>query len=297
MGWFKRLPLTGWRLPAGAERRKPATGTWRPVIAVILVAAASCQSKIKHPPRLAAVEPKVRATIVTIRTTVQPANRSFVHSLVIAGDRARSGDEVDSWRLFDLKSQTVTYVNDVMKTYRSVPLVTILQQRRDAMAQPLQEEIPSAQFAVTGATRVVNGIETSQSVIRAGSYVRELWIGSHPQIPPGLFAMMTASAPLSSPIAPMMRQVDAALIAVKGFPLVDRSELPMGEKTLIVEHSVVKVDQRDIPQSWLNVPRSYKGLPQTTAPGARPPSSSSPPRDQTTPATESRSSATAQRVP
>ena len=42
-----------------------------------------CQTKIKHPPRPSAVEPKVRATIVTIRTTVQPANRSFVHSLVI----------------------------------------------------------------------------------------------------------------------------------------------------------------------------------------------------------------------
>jgi hypothetical protein len=257
----------------------------------------SCQQKIRHPPRLAAVEPKVRATIVTIRTTVSPANRSFVHSLVIAGDRARSGDEVDSWRLFDLKNQTVTYVNDVTKTYRSVPFATIVKQRRDAMAQPLQEQIPAAQFAITGAKRVVDGIETSQSVIRAGGYVRELWIGAHPQIPAGLFAMMMASAPLSSPVAPMMKQADAALIEVRGFPLVDRSELPMGDKTLVVEHSVVKFDQRDIPQSWLNVPNSYEGLPQTTEPGARPPSASSPRRDQTTPATESRSSATTRTVP
>jgi hypothetical protein len=279
--------------------RHEAWGKGRFVIAALCVAASafSCQQKIKHPPRLAAVEPKVRATIVTIRTTVQPANRSFVHSLVIANNRARSGDEVDAWRLFDLKNQTVTYVDDVAKTYRSVPLATIISQRREAIAQPLQEQIPAAQFAVTGAKRVVDGIETSQSVIRAGSYVRELWIGSHPQIPPGLFAMMMASAPASSPIAPMMRQVDAALIEVRGFPLVDRSELPMGDKTLVVEHSVIKFDQRDIPQSWLNVPGSYKGLPQTTEPGARPPSSSSPRRDQTTPATESRSSATTRTVP
>ena len=109
--------------------------------------------------------------------------------------------------------------------------------------------------------------------------------------------MMTASSPLSSPIAPMMKQVDAALIEVKGFPLIDHSELPMGDKTLVVEHSVIKVDQRDIPRSWLNVPGTYTGLPQTTEPAARPPSSSSPPRDRTTPATESRSSATTRTVP
>src|SRR5580765_5123248 len=97
-------------------------GRWVALVAVLVVLA--CQTKIKHPPRLSAVEPKVRATIVTIRTTVQPANRSFVHSLVIAGDRARSGDEVDSWRLFDLKNQSVAYVNDVTKTYHLVPFAT-----------------------------------------------------------------------------------------------------------------------------------------------------------------------------
>lgn len=284
--------MTWVRASARARRAEARRYVW-----LLLLVCVACQSRIRHPPRLSAIEPKTRATIVTIRTTVQPANRSFVHSLVIANDRARSGDEVDAWRLFDLKNQNVTYVNDVTKTYRSVPFATIVAQRRAAMAQPLQEEIPSAQFAVTGAKRVVDGVETSQSVIRAGGYVRELWIGSHPQIPEGLFAMMTASAPVSSPIAPMMKQADAALIAVNGFPLIDRSELPMGDKTLIVEHAVVKVDQRDIPQSWLNVPRSYKGLPQTTEPAARPPSASSPPRDRTTPATESRSSATTRTVP
>ena len=262
--------------------------------AVVCVTACT---RVKTPPRLSAVEPKTRATIVTIRTAVQPANRSFVHSLVIAGDRARSGDEVDNWRLFDLKSNAVTYVNDVTKTYRTVPFATILRQRQDAMAQPLQEEIPLAQFAVTGEKRVVNGIETSQAVIRSGGYVRELWIGSHPQIPPQLFAMMTASAPVSSPIAPMMKEADAALTSLRGFPLVDRSQLPMGDKTLIVEHSVVKVEQRDIPQSWLNVPSSYKAQPAPTAPAARPPSSSSPPPGQTTPATGSQSSATGRRAP
>jgi hypothetical protein len=268
-----------------------------PVAACLLVMSAmACERRIKTPPRLSAPEPKIRATIVSIRTTVQPANRSFVHSLVIAGDLARSGDEVDSWRLFDLKNQQVTYVNDVSRTYRVEPLASIVRRRAEAMAQPLPQEIPSAQFAATGAKRVVDGIETSQAVIRSGGYVRELWIGWHPQIPPELFAMMNASASISSPIAPMMKEADAALTSVRGFPLVDRSELPVGDKRLVVEHSVVKVEQRDIPASWLSVRSGYQDE-TPKAPAARPPSSSSPLLDQTTPEEESRFSATTRTTP
>jgi hypothetical protein len=251
---------------------------------------------MKVPPRSSAPEPKVRATIVTIRTTVEPAHKSFVHSLVIAGDRARSGDEVDSWRLFDLKRQQVTFVNDVSRTYRIEPLSSIMRRRAEALALPLPDEIPPAQLTLTGEKRVVTGVETSQAVIRSGSYVRELWIGTHPAIPPELFAMMTASAPISSPIAPMMKDVDEALTSVRGFPLVDRSELPLGDKRLIVEHSVVRVEQRDIPASWLNVRSGYRNE-TPKAPAARPPSVSSPPRDQTTPATGSQSSATTRTTP
>ena len=61
----------------------------------------------------------MRATVVTIRTTLQPANKNFTHSLMIANNLARSGDEVDAWRLFDLKKKQVTFVDDIAKTYRA----------------------------------------------------------------------------------------------------------------------------------------------------------------------------------
>lgn len=266
-----------------------------PHAACLLVLAIACNPP-KMPPRLAAPEPKIRATVVTIRTTVDPAKKSFVHSLVIAGNRARSGDEVDTWRLFDLDKQQVTFVNDVTKTFRVESLAEILQRRGDAMQQPLAPEIPVAQFAVTGVKRVIGGVETSQAVIRSGSYVRELWMGTHPQIPPQLFAMMNASATISSPIAPMMKEADDALTSLRGFPLVDRSELPIGDKRLIVEHSVVRVEQRDIPASWLAVRSSYKDE-TPKEPAARRPSVSSPPPDRTTPATGSQSSATTRTTP
>src|SRR5438093_12571440 len=49
-----------------------------------------------------AQEPQIRATVITIQTTLQPGNRSVLHDVVINDKRARSGDEVDAWRLFDL---------------------------------------------------------------------------------------------------------------------------------------------------------------------------------------------------
>jgi len=45
-------------------------------------------------------------TVVTIQTTIQPANKTYTHTLVIANDRARSSDEVDEWRLFDFREKT-----------------------------------------------------------------------------------------------------------------------------------------------------------------------------------------------
>src|SRR4051794_13256721 len=66
------------------------------VIAALLLASAACKpAPTKPAPRPAA--PQVRATVLTIESTMQPSNRKIVHSLVIANDRARSGDELDAW--------------------------------------------------------------------------------------------------------------------------------------------------------------------------------------------------------
>ena len=39
--------------------------------------------------------PKVHATVVTIESKLQPGNRALTNTLTIAGDRARSDDELD----------------------------------------------------------------------------------------------------------------------------------------------------------------------------------------------------------
>ena len=218
-------------------------------------------------------EPKIRATVVTIQTSIQPANKTYTHTIFIANDRARSGDEVDEWRLFDFAQKRVTFVDDLTGTYRNEPFDEVVTLHRADMARSLPDGMPRAQFTVTGAQKTLQGVAARQSVIRLGAYQRELWIASHPLIPEGLFAMQQASEPLSSPLAGVMRAADEALLSVKGFPFSDHAELPYENQKLVVDNVIVKIDQRDVPASWLTVRADYRELHSTTAGAGKPPQS------------------------
>jgi hypothetical protein len=210
----------------------------------------------------AALEPTVPATVITIQTSLQPQNRTITHSIVIADNHARSDNELDRWRLFDLEKNTITYVDDLSKTYYTVPF---------------KEGQPGAAVLQTGATRMLLGVKTSQFVVRVGGYQRQLWIGEPPAVPAQLFGMMNAD-----------------FAGVRGFPMMDHAELPYGKAKMIVDKSVVKIEQKNVPLSLLKVRGEYKDI---TAPGVNRPPASSLRRDQSTPAAESQSSATSRTAP
>ena len=117
--------------------------------------------------------------------------------------------------------------------------------------------MPRAQFSVTNAQKTLQGVAAKQSVIRLGAYHRELWIGSHPLIPRGLFAMLQASQPASSPLAGIARTADEALMEVQGFPLADHAELPYENKKMVVDNVVTKIEQRNVPATLLTVNNAY----------------------------------------
>jgi hypothetical protein len=201
--------------------------------------------------------PAIRATVITIQTTIQPANKTYSHEIVIANNLARSTDEADQWRLFDFAQKQVTYVDDIAHTTRVQSFADAIASRRAAVARPVPDGLPRAQFVVTNAQKTLQGVATKQSVIRLGAYHRELWIGSHPLIPRGLFAMLQASEPASSPLAGITRAADEALMEVQGFPLADHAELPYENKKMVVDHVVTKIEQRDVPATLLAVSNTY----------------------------------------
>jgi hypothetical protein len=204
--------------------------------------------------------PAVRATVVTIRTSIQPGNRTLTHTIVILGDRARSTAEFDTWRLFDTKAKTVTFVDDVEQTIRTESLESILKRRRDATEESLPSHYRSARLLREDATRTIQGVTAKQSVIEAGAYRRELWFADHSSIPRGLFAMMTAAETPSSPLAPMMRAVDDALAKEEGFPLLEHTEIPYGETKMVINRVVTSIAKRDVPQATIVVPKGYRDV-------------------------------------
>lgn len=226
------------------------------IVAVLL---GGCQKQAAK--RAATAEgPKIRATVVTIRTTMQPANRTFWHSVIIANDRARTGDEVDVWRLVDTRAQKIITVDDVAKTQRTDPIAKFLKERRDRAKAPVAEGTPHLAAVRTGDRQVMQGVQATRVALRAGSYARDLWIGTHPLIPEQLFGLLEASKPDDSAFAAITRTADESLFSAKGYPLLDVSTLTWGDQKLAVEHRVMKVEQKDVPEAWLKVPDGYRDV-------------------------------------
>lgn len=216
--------------------------------------------------------PQTSATVVTIDTHLEPAHRNLQHTLILAGDRARSNDEIDRWRLFDLGQSSVTVVDDVARTYYSLPSATLLERRRKLLASSVPEGMPRASVS-GGASKTLHGVSAAQTLITLGSYRREIWIGQHPKIPAQLFPMMLASEPRSEQLAGVAGRAEAALLDSKGFPLADHSELAYGNgPPLVADRTVTSIQQKNVSASLLQVPSSYKQIapPAVAAPlGAR----------------------------
>lgn len=230
-------------------------------LAVLLLFAIfiSCKPAQDEAKKTPGAVPQVRAVVVGIRTTTDGTNRSG-YDVVIAGDLARSTNEVDTWRLFDTRLDTVTYVDDVERTIRTEPLAEIVKRRRSTLAATLPAHYPRPELKRTGKRQQLHHVSAEQTVITSGTYKRELWLADHPQIPRGLFAMMVASDVPTSPLAPMMRKVDEVLVSERGFPFLDRTEVPFGSGKLVVERTVTGITQRDVPQSLFALPKGYKDL-------------------------------------
>ncbi|HET7433330.1 MAG TPA: hypothetical protein VFN10_01320, partial [Thermoanaerobaculia bacterium] len=228
--------------------------------ALLLILCVACKPGTT-PPAQKNAGPQVRATVVTIRTSVEPGKRSFTRTLVILGDKARLTNEHDAWRLFDVKQKSVTFVDDIARTHRTEPLATILKNRQTVLARPIPPQIPHVAWQQAGVHKTIQGVDAQQAVVTAGAYRRELWIGRHPAIPEELYAMIVASDAPASPLAPMMAAADRALVAMRGFPLVDHAELPFGKsEKFVVDHTVVSIAQQPVAATLLQVPGDYKDV-------------------------------------
>lgn len=246
--------------------------------------AVACRQQAPSKPRGTTV-PKMRVTAFVIRTNLLPEKKAFVHLVMLSGDKVRLGDETDTWRLFDLKNETVTFVDAVAKTYRTVPAATLIRDRIRLVSSPAADSVPPARFTSPAAERTLFGFRARQHVIEAGPYRREIWMSGATPIGDRFFAMLVASEPMSERYAPMMGEATRGLLGLEGFPVLDRSDMPNDGATWTVERRLEKVERRDVPVALMTIPADYRDItPTAPAAGRRP--ASSLPSDQTTRAAE-----------
>ncbi len=210
--------------------------------------------------------------MINLRTTIAPSNKVFTHFVVIANGKARSAEELDRWRLFDLANGSVTYVDDLSKSFRVESLTALIDTRSRA------DESDGSKLAATGARKLLNGVEASQYILSRGAYRRELWLATIPNVPSQLFAMMQASRRPSG-AENQKEWAEAPLAGVRGYPMDDRAQLPYGSSSLSMARTVTSVEQKDVPAALLLVPGGYRDVtvnPAARAPGARPPADASP---------------------
>lgn len=219
-----------------------------------------CRKPVPDAARTTVAGPQVPATVVTIRTTVEPEKESHTHTILLTADRARDTRELDRWHLYDLKSNGVTAVDEIAQTTRQYSLAELTEERRIALTGKVPPHYPRPRLVATNERRPLLGVSARKYVIESGTYRRELWMGEHQAIPPALFSTMQLVQPVSTPLAPIMREVDESLRKVPGFPLLDRTELTVGEKKMVLERTVVAVTKRNIAEALVLIPRGYRDL-------------------------------------
>jgi hypothetical protein len=246
-------------------------------LVLVVLLCLSCKppapSKPGAAPATAPAGPQLRATVVTIETKLAAPDRTLRHTITIANGRARSSDELDRWRLFDLTNNRVTFVDELEQTVRTVDAKQLTADRRGSLADDdeVPDGLPRAEVLRGATPRAVLGVNANELVVRLGAYERHLWIAQHDAIPPQLFAMMQASEPVATPLAPVMRAAEDALLAVRGFPLEDHAELPYGDRKMIVDRKVVSIAQANVPAALFDVNPAWRQLaaPRPAAPKPR----------------------------
>lgn len=220
----------------------------------------------RQPAQLQAVAPTglmIPADVLTIRESSHPPTRAFLHRLVVSGSKARMSQELDRWRLFDFEAGTVTWVDDVAKTYRVQTLEELVAQRRRQLANPIP--VPAATLTIrqTDETREIAGIRGKKLEMTLGGYRREIWLSDEPLISPQFLRMWVASEPISEPRAGVSRSVQETLMSREGFPLLDRSALVWEGGSMVSRRELMKKEKKDVPARWLTIPADYRN----TTPG------------------------------
>ena len=249
----------------------------------------------KEAPKRAAIVPRnmIQARVLTLVTTMQPANKTLNTEVVIVDSKVRIADELDRWRLFDLDRNEVVQVDEVTKSYRRFKLDELLAQKRAATRTPSDGLLPPVTLQRSGRTQNIGATQAHEWVMQLGGFRRELWLSDEPLAGKKFWPLFIASEPISGAYPSRTAQLQLQLAGENGFPVLDQTEVQFGNTNMRVERHLAKNEQKAVPQSLIEIPRDFTDV-TPTAPAAGRPGVLSFPVGRSTREVESRSSAKSQ---
>jgi hypothetical protein len=204
--------------------------------------------------------PTVEAKVLTIRESQHPPTRAFLSPIVVWGSKVRIGTDLDNWRLFDLEERTVTWVDEIAGTYRTVQADDLMARRQRQLRAAVPGRIPLLEGGPTGRSVEVEGIAAEQWLMKLGGYEREIWLTREPLVGEGFFRMWLASEPISEAYAGVLRNVESALMRQEGFPVYERSAFVWEGGSMVSRRRLVSIGTRQVPAALFEIPAEFRDV-------------------------------------
>lgn len=235
----------------------------RETLIALLLLAGGCRPGAAPPAQEAKRQPSVDGRIVAVQSTLPDTNRVIQHEVVEANGLVRSTDEVDRWRLIDVKGSKVIFVDDIAATQREMSLAELRERKQRLSQGSIPSWYPQPVFRKTGEARTILGREADQYILQVGGFTRELWISREPLLGADYMALRFGSDEPGGPAPAALARIHLELMELQGFPLIDRISMPVGQTTWGVAREVRAIREGAIARSLFEIPREYGETEQT----------------------------------
>lgn len=240
--------------------------------------------------------PMVDATVYTFAVTSDREPQPRLTSVVVSGSKVRLPDELDVWRIIDVEADRVTTVDAVGGTFRSDTTQELVARLRQQARAPVPPETPPLSLIRTNERATINGIAASAWEIAMGDFRRELFLSDQHLVHRRLFPLWIGSDELGGLLTGRSAPLQLQLMALHGFPVLDRITMPLGARKLRIERRLHKVEKKKVPASLFEIPGNFRDLEAKESDDDRR-SASSRRTDRNTRAEESRPSSRSERNP
>ena len=200
------------------------------MILPLLILVAGCGGPDEAATTTAPADPSESATtlLLTYETVFEPDTKTMRFQIASDGSLVRLGNETEQWRLFNTTQKTITFVDEIAKTARTVSYDSALTERTAMIEGSVNETTPTASV-VDGPGEPDRGHPTRKISISVGNFQRDLVLSEQTLLPGEFFAMKIVTDPMDPKHAGIMRDVMPTLLRQTGTLISESNVLTFSE--------------------------------------------------------------------